>query len=396
MSQEKRGDRVKAILGCCGAIFWSGAIAFGYPGVMTTCWQELFSVGADATGLVVTFMLVGLSIGLFFSGRTYMKWGIRCCIGIGTVLELSAFLILLRAKTIYIVYVWAVLVNFGASFIYGPGLTTVQRWLPSKKGLASGLINLIFGISAAIMSPIWNQVLASRGYQAVNLSLIVCILVTNLLALLLARTPIEAAQADVEAADSSLTAAQALKTRSFWLIWLLWAFMGAAGISLVSLAKSYAILLGLSSVSILMAFNLTNGLGRLVAGILCDKLGGCQTGILGFLVAALGYFLLPHGSSVGSIGLFAACVGFGFGTLFTITGPVAAQKFGMRYFSIIFGLIFSAYGFVGGILGPLLSGAVLERTGNYLLIFTYLGVFALIAAVLLLTELLLSKREKQS
>jgi OFA family oxalate/formate antiporter-like MFS transporter len=381
-------------LGCCAAIFWSGSIAFGYPGVMTTCWQELFSVGADATGLVVTFMLVGLSLGLFFSGRTYMKWGIRCCIGIGTILELAAFLILLQAKTISVVYVWAVLVNFGASFIYGPGLTTVQRWLPQKKGLASGLINLIFGISAAIMSPVWNRVLECSGYQAVNVSLLICIAVTNLLAVLLARNPQEAQKAEATV-DASLTAAQALKTRSFWLIWLLWAFMGAAGISLVSLAKSYAILLGLSSVSILMAFNLTNGLGRLVAGILCDKIGGCQTGILGFLVAALGYFLLPHGSSVGTIGLFAACVGFGFGTLFTITGPVASEKFGMRYFSIIFGLIFSAYGFVGGVLGPLLSGTVLERTGNYLLVFSYLGVFALIAAALLLTEFLLTNRKKR-
>jgi OFA family oxalate/formate antiporter-like MFS transporter len=394
MSQEKRGDRVKAILGCCAAIFWSGSIAFGYPGVMTTCWQELFSVGADATGLVVTFMLVGLSLGLFFSGRTYMKWGIRCCIGIGTILELAAFLILLQARTISVVYVWAVLVNFGASFIYGPGLTTVQRWLPQKKGLASGLINLIFGISAAIMSPIWNRVLEVRGYQVVNVSLIACIAVTNLLAVLLARNPQEVQKAETTV-DASMTAAQALKTRSFWLIWLLWAFMGAAGISLVSLAKSYAILLGLSSVSILMAFNLTNGLGRLASGILCDKIGGCQTGILGFLVAALGYFLLPHGSSVGTIGIFAACVGFGFGTLFTITGPVVSEKFGMRYFSIIFGLIFSAYGFVGGILGPLLSGTVLERTGNYLLVFSYLGVFALIAAVLLLTEFLLTNRKKR-
>jgi OFA family oxalate/formate antiporter-like MFS transporter len=67
----------------------------------------------------------------------------------------------------------------------------------------------------------------------------------------------------------------------------------------------------------------------------------------------------------------------------------------MRYFSIIFGLIFSAYGFVGGILGPLLSGTVLERTGNYLLVFSYLGVFALIAAALLLTEFLLTNRKKR-
>ena len=57
----------------------------------------------------------------------------------------------------------------------------------------------------------------------------------------------------------------------------------------------------------------------------------------------------------------------------------------MAYFGAIFGLIFTAYGFVSGPLGPWLSGYILEVTqGNYTLVFSYLGTMYLGAAGLIL------------
>ena len=83
----------------------------------------------------------------------------------------------------------------------------------------------------------------------------------------------------------------------------------------------------------------------------------------------------------------SACVGFGLGTLFTVTGPIASQRFGLKHFGAIFGLIYTAYGFVGGVLGPALSGVILDRTGgSYTAVFTYLAGCAL-AGVLLMALL---------
>ena len=51
----------------------------------------------------------------------------------------------------------------------------------------------------------------------------------------------------------------------------------------------------------------------------------------------------------------------------------------------IFGLIFTAYGFVSGPLGPWLSGHILDVTrGNYTLVFSYLGLMYLGSAGLIL------------
>ena len=391
--QEKKNSVGRIVAGCCMPIFWSGAIGFAYPGVMSTYWQELFSVGSSETSLVVTLMLLSISICTFFTGKFLNRFGIRNCILTGTIIELAAMAVLFQSKAMTMVYVWGFAINAGASFIYGPALTTVQQAMPQRKGVASGLLNLTFGLSGAIMTPVWERILNASGYRAVNVSLIICILITNVIAMILVRTPASPESAAKEAGDrnaasaeaSALTSGQAVRTRSFWMIWLTWAFVGAAGISMVTLSKSYAIWLGLSGVTVLMAFNLTNGIGRIIAGWLTDAIGGEKTALIAFLIAAAGYVLLPFTGQLVSICILVACIGYGFGTMFAVTGPVAVKHFGMKHFSSIFGLIFTAYGCVGGIIGPYIAGVILERSGNpYRIIFAYLAVFALLGAVFMM------------
>ena len=398
-----------AVLGCALGIFWSGAMAFGYPGVMRAYWQQTFQVGPGGTGLVVTFMLVSLAVFMFFTGKWHLKIGMRKCLIIGTVFVVIAMLLLNSAKNIYMVYAWAFVVNIGCSFIYGPGLATVQQWFPQRRGLVSGIINLVFGISAAIMSPILNILLNNFGYINMNYIVMVAIVITNLVAATVAEVPDKANLSEEERAAheqilaelaekaksssgpqvilNAMTVGQALKTKSFWLIWLTWVFMGAAGISMITLSTLYtgALGLGLAGVTVLTTFNITNGISRIIAGFLSDIIGGQKTGCFSFILAAIGYFMLSHVSGLLGIAVFAAFIGYGFGTLFAITPPLASGIFGLKYFGMIFGLIFTAYGLIAGIVGPALAGYVLQLTSNnFTIVFTYLAIFALLGAFLIM------------
>ena len=283
-----------SITGCCMAIFWSGYLAFGYPGIMSTFWQEKYNVGAAETGSVVTFMLFALAVCMFFSGRIHMKVGMRKCILIGTAFNVTAMVIVMNAESIYGVYLWGFVVNLGCSFIYGPGLTTAQQWMPHRKGLASGILNLVFGTAAAVMSPVSNLLMEIVGYDRMNMILIMIIAATDIVAMFFAESPDRVHFTDQEkeahrmvleeaalknrkaghVSDADLSTGQALRSKYFWIIWLVWVFMGAAGISMVSLSGNYAVSLGLSGTAILMAFNVVNGGGRIVAGVLSDVIGG--------------------------------------------------------------------------------------------------------------------------
>ena len=391
-----------SVFGCCISVFWAGFLAFGYPGMMGTHWREIYHVGAAQTGAVVTFMLFALACGMFFSGRVHMKLGMRKCILVGTLFNIAAMIVLMNAKSIGGVYAWGFITNLGSSFTYGPALTTAQQWFPHRTGVASGVVNFVFGMAAAAMSPVFKTVMGAAGYGKMNVILLVCIVATNLIAMIFAESVEKTRLTDEEKAahrellaragagekgdsGNDLTVKQTLKTKDFWIIWVVWIFMGAAGISMVSLSEGYALSIGLSGIVVLSAFNLVNGGSRIVAGLMCDVIGGERTAVIAYVLTAAGYGMLPFMRSVAGASISAACIGFGMGTLFTVTGPVAAKRFGLKYFGMIYGLIFTAYGFIGGILGPALSGVVLDKTGgSYGIVFGYLAVFALIGAGLMI------------
>ena len=104
-----------------------------------------------------------------------------------------------------------------------------------------------------------------------------------------------------------------------------------------------------------------------------------------FGCAAVAYFIMPHLEGIWLWAALAAVIGYAFGTLFAVTAPLAGDCFGMAHFGAIFGLIFTAYGFLSGPLGPWLSGYILDYTqNNYTLVFSYLGFMYLASAGLIL------------
>jgi OFA family oxalate/formate antiporter-like MFS transporter len=133
---------------------------------------------------------------------------------------------------------------------------------------------------------------------------------------------------------------------------------------------------------ILTAFNITNGASRLLTGYLSDIVGRNFTMSVTFLAAGCAYLVLPHVGSLTWAAFLAATIGFGFGTLFAVSAPLVTDCFGMKHFGAIFGLVFTAYGFAAGLIGPSLSGYILDATnGNFGVVFSYLGVFCLMSGV---------------
>ena len=376
-----------AKIGCCIAIFWPGALTFGFPGVMASLWQDMFHVGSGATGAVIFFMLAAVGINMFLVGRWQERYGIRRMIILGILLTACGSILAAYARSIVMVYAWAFLNGAASCFIYIPALTLVQQWYPHRKGLVSGTVSMVFGLAAAIMSPIFGLMLNAFGYRNMSLVLAVLTLAAGLLGAYFARERDDLIARQSEKGDyvkRSLTVSETLHTRSFWFLWLTWTLAGAAGVSMTVLSTGYGLSLGLpleGAVLILTAFNLTNGTGRLASGYLSDRLGQRRVMSLAFLAAGLAYFLFPLAGDLISSAILAAVVGLSFGTLFSVSAPLVADCFGLEHFGAIFGLTFAAYGFVAGPLGPTLSGYLLDLNGgNFVPVFLYLGVFSLLAA----------------
>jgi MFS transporter, OFA family, oxalate/formate antiporter len=392
---ERKRRGVLAVIGCSAAIFWPGALIFGYPGVMAPYWQKVFQVGRGAVGNTLFFVLAAVGVFMFLVGRWQERYGLKRMITIGVILSGLGLLIISYASKLYMLYLWAFITGTSSCFIYIPALTSVQRWYPERRGLVSGIVNLTYGFSAAIMSPIFGYLLTNVGYASMNTVVAIVALVIGIIAAQFTEGPasvqsFEGANPDHQVkppaeVSVSFTVAESLRTKSFWFLWLTWAFQGAAGIAMVTLSTAFGLSMEFtmeSAVLILTSFSIGSGSGRIAMGYLSDLVGRRQAMSIPFLAAGCAYFALPHVNNLIGLCALAAVVGFAFGTLFAVSAPLATDCFGLKHFGAIFGLVFTAYGFVSGLLGPSLSGYLLDVSGgNFMLVFAYLGIFCFLSSI---------------
>lgn len=391
---KNTSPQYRILAACCVAIFWPGTLVFGFPGVLSAHWQATFGIGSVEVGRIMFFVLAPVGCFMFFFGKLLEHWRPSTLVGIGALTGFASTLLLPYARSFTSVYLWAFLMGSATAMIYLSGLTATQHWFPRQRGLISGVFNLCFGGSAALLSPLYNWLLLNYGYAVVVVVAASCVLFFGLMATFFIRFPnVDEAMVFGRATPRenpipvSMTVVQSLRTKSFWLLWMTWALAGAAGISMVPLAPAFGRARGLSShdaVLLLTAFNITNGASRLISGYVSDFIGRKPTLILSFLVAGLAYFYMDRADSLVWWMVLSAAIGYAFGTLFAVSAPLVGDCFGMDHFGAIIGVVFTAYGFVSGVIGPWLSGHLLDTSnGNFGAVFAYLGIFYLLAAVMI-------------
>ncbi|MGD9079857.1 MAG: MFS transporter [Desulfobacterales bacterium] len=393
MKLDQKVKRRRVLIASCAAVFWPGGFIFSLPGLLGPHWQQTFLVGKGAVGQTLFFVLAAVGLFMFLAGRWQEKIGPAGMIAIGAILCGGCTMLLRYASSINHIYVWSFLIGVSSACVYIPALTAAQQCYPHKRGLVSGLVNFVFAFSAAIVSPIFVQLLNYLTHNEIVLVLGLTALVCGLAAVPFIRFPEVNASTTSHrpqttvSSDRGLTARQALRTAAFWFLWMTWALAGAAGIAMIPLSTSFGLARGLGisqAVMILTTFNFANGLSRAASGYLSDIIGRNLTMSLAFLAGGCAYFLMPLLNGLAGWCILAAVVGYGFGTLFAVSAPLASDCFGMAHFGAILGLVFTGYGFVAGPLGPWLSGLVLDATdGNFGMVFGYLGSFYIVSGIVI-------------
>ena len=158
------------LIACACAIFWPGSFIFDLPGVLCQHWQHAFAADGGAIGGTVFFILTGATCFMYLCGRLQEKYGPGRLAAFGAVMGGGSSIWLSQAGNMTEVNVWAFAVGASSAFVYLPGLTVVQRWYPERRGLVAGIFNMAFGLSAAVMSPVFSILLSTWGYEALTLA----------------------------------------------------------------------------------------------------------------------------------------------------------------------------------------------------------------------------------
>jgi MFS family permease len=424
------------------AIAWAGVVVmilavyawsnFTQPLIASFGWSS------TQTSLVFGLAIFFIGIGAVIGGRWQDRVGPRMVTITGIVLWGLGNL--LAAIGPHEVWWWdltyGVIGGIGNGMAYITPVATVTKWFPDKRGLASGMVVMGFGLGAFIygfvLKAIPSFVAASKHAGAfadaraaaikagtpfdaaavamtpADISAITSVLLISgivyailggIAASLLRNPPqgytVGGVAASAAASQYSYTPAQVLRTPQLYLLWLMLFVNVVAGILIVSNAVPIIrelISKGVTDPDAIKALTGTaisayafvavfNGLGRFFWGAVSDRVGRNNALALIYACQVVIFFLLPNFHSVALVliafAIILACYGGGFGTMPSFN----ADYFGTKFLGQNYGFIITAWG-VGGLVGPYIAGAVKDRTGSFSGALMPMAIMLLIAIVL--------------
>ncbi|MFB3854857.1 MAG: OFA family MFS transporter [Vicinamibacterales bacterium] len=328
------------------------------------------------------------------AGRMQDGMGPRKVATIGGVL-VGAGMILASLSTSLTAYVvgFGVLAGAGIGFGYAATTPAAVKWFPaSRTGLVTGLVVGGFGLASVYMAPLANSLIGRFGVPSTMLVIgIGFVAVVAGLAQVLRtppagfRPPNPSSSAASARRNEDFTPGEVLRTGQFYLLWFMLACGAGAGLMIISkLVKLVEVQTGLALGFLLVAvLALGNGGGRILGGMLSDKVGRKPTMFACFVMQAVAILLLAQASAGQALGSVPAMVvlsmmiGANYGANLAVFPSLTKDFYGLKNFGANYGLVFTAWG-LGGFTLSLLAGAAFDRTNSF--VFAYYFSAALLAA----------------
>jgi len=419
MSESKAMNRWLVVLGgfliqlCLGAIYaWSAftkkltEAPFAFSRTET---QMVFSLGLLAFAVMMALV----------AGKWQKKSGPRIVSMVGGLVLGGGRLLARTTGTNF----WGVLIGIGLLGGSGIGLAYVcpisalVKWFPDKKGLITGLAVAGFGFGALIwikltqgfrfgpldLTPGWHG-FYGMGWTVSQIFYLYGFLFASLVglgSLVLIDppegwlpegwTPPDQAHAH-QSGGVNYTTLEMVRTSQYWILFSRFLIAAIAGLMVIGVIKLFggdaltdngiteARADVVTGTAMGLFYALFNGLGRIIWGVISDRLGRKATiifmNISQGIMMILFYFI---GGIEWGLYISAAVIGFNFGGNFALFPAATADFFGNKNIGTNYPWVFLAYG-VGGVLGPILGG-IMGDSEAWMWAFIPAGIGCLIAAV---------------
>ncbi|WP_426323277.1 MFS transporter [Microbacterium sp. E-13] len=346
-----------------------------------------------------TFAAVAMMIGFIVVARIADKIAVRWLVVPSFVMFLAGVAVLGIAPPSVPLWLaaWAWLGFFGAGTTVPMARATLS-WFDNKRGLAVGLTAAIGGIGSTVLPLVASGFISTVGWRAGYLLLALVGLLVSMFGLLvlvrvrgerhrrgriLTETVERGAQINLEL--PGLTLRQALRGRHFWLILfgLNVSALAIVGIQIHLVPMMMDRGMGeLEAASLLSLLGLGGVVGRILGGVLLDRIHGTFVGAGVLLISALGILILDEPYWLAGLAIFL--FGFAVGVEGDLSYFFTARYLGMRALGRFLG-VFGVFNTLMAAFGPLALGIAYDLTGSYAgFIPTLIGSLVLAAVLVLL------------
>ena len=335
----------------------------------------------DSAGMVYSYMLMTYVVGNLVGGIINDKKGPKVTCLIGVILFVCGMALSALAKPFGLfVLTYAIMGGMGSGLAYGACISCIQKWMPDKMGLATGLACCSFGLSTVIFTPVINSMMnANRdadglvNFVPVFLVVAGIVCVVGLIAVIFITLPPEAqamlgkkktvvaiegaevitakggAQVTINPDGSrtwNFTLLQAMKTPAFWALFVSILLINGAWNLCVPLIKDLGIVRGLSVDAAVLCVSFTgiaNAAGRLLMAALSDKFGRYSMMYILCVMNVVGAALMTFITGAGYFGIILM-LAFAFGGPSSLNAAMSTDLFGPKNSGANYGAAMLAVG----------------------------------------------------
>jgi len=357
-----------ALMGCVaiGAVF---ALAVLLTPMST-------ATGWSRAGLSSAMTLAFLSMGFagFGWGMLSDRYGPRVCVLAGSLLLGLACVLASRAGSLLQFQLsYGVLLGAAAASFFAPVIAATASSFERRRNLAISLVSAGVGVAPMTISPLVAWLIGQYDWRTTLLVVGLLAWTLTLPAVWFVRASPGAAAAANDtgigagAGAQEMTAGQALRTKPFIVLGLAFFACCAAHSGPIFHTVSYAVGCGLSVTTAVTIYSMEGaaGLGgRLLFGVLADKLGAKPVLVAGLAVQAVAAAAYLRVSQIDGFYMVAIVFGMAYGGTMPLYASLARDAFAPRILGTVLGAA-TLLSSLGMALGPLMGGWLYDRFGTY-------------------------------
>jgi MFS family permease len=355
------------------ALMTIGSSAMYVVAVVLPAVQAEFGVARADASLPYTLLMVGFGLGGIVMGRLADRFGVVWPLWIGAAGLGAGFVLAgLSGSVLGFALAHGLLLGLvGSSTTFAPLVADTSLWFVRRRGIAVAICASGNYLAGAVWPPIVQHFVEQVGWRQTYIGLgVFCALTIPLLALFMRPRPPAAV-----AAPARRSGAPVPSTRPFGLsLNQAQALLCLAGVACcVAMAMpqvhivaycsdlGFGAARGAEMLSLMLAAGIVS---RLVSGVICDRIGGLRTLLLGSVLQGLALLLFLPFDGLVSLYIVSAMFGLFQGGIVPSYAIIVREHFppaeaGARVGTVLMATLF------GMALGGWMSGVVFDMTGSY-------------------------------
>lgn len=277
-----------------------------------------------------------------------------------------------------LVVTYGLIFGLGLGMTYGTAVSSCMKFFPDKRGFIGGITTVIYGLGSVILPPVVTLIVskssAPTAFKIVGIAFLIIICGCSFL--------MEQCPADFKPEGWNPPAAmkqggaenknwkEMLKTPVFYVMLLLFTCGAFSGMMVISQASAVAAnmvgmtaVMASTAVSVLAVFNAS---GRILAGLLSDRIGRISTLTIATVLGVAGLLLLYFTGEGGYVTFYIGIAGIGlsFGSFMGVYPGFTADQFGAKNNSVNYGIMFIGLA-AAGYFGPSAMRSIYRADGAY-------------------------------